>query len=176
VRSVSLQVPPVAQRIETDYRVRLGDELDIFVWKDPELSRRSVVRPDGKIGVPLVGDVAAEGRTPSALQSEIQTELARFKTNPHVTVIVAAARKAQVTIQGAINRPGAYVLEGRTTVLQLIAQAGGLSVFVKPDEIGVYREENGAVRRYVFNYRTYLAGANLDQDILLEEGDIVIVP
>jgi protein involved in polysaccharide export with SLBB domain/beta-lactamase regulating signal transducer with metallopeptidase domain len=176
LRKVSLQDPPAAQRIETDYRVRLGDELDVVVWKDPELSRRSVVRPDGKIGIPLVGDVAAEGRTPSELQSEIQAELTQFKVNPRVTVIVATARTAQVTIQGAIGRTGAYPLEGRTTVLQLIAQAGGLLPFAKRDQIGVYRKENGTVRRYVFNYATYLTGANLDQDILLEEGDIVIIP
>jgi polysaccharide export outer membrane protein len=150
--------------------------LDIVVWKQPELTRRVVIRPDGRIGVPLVGDVPAEGLTPMEVQNVVQKELKTFVSEPRVTVIVATAKKPKVTIQGSIVHPGAYLLEGRLTVLQLIAQAGGLSEFSKRDQIAVFREEGGSIRRFVFNYGTFLAGANLDQNLVLKEDDIVIVP
>jgi protein involved in polysaccharide export with SLBB domain/beta-lactamase regulating signal transducer with metallopeptidase domain len=176
VRATPLAVPPAVALPRADYQLHPGDELDIVVWKQPELTRRVVVRPDGKIGVPLVGDVPVEGLTPVAVQSAVQNELRRFIEEPHVTIIVATARKPQVTIQGAIAHPGAYSFEGRLTVLQLIAQAGGLSEFAKRDQISVFREEGGVVRRLLFDYGAFLAGANLDQNIVLKEDDIVIVP
>jgi protein involved in polysaccharide export with SLBB domain len=173
---ITVENSPAVSTSRDDYRLRAGDELDVLVWKEPELRGRSLVRPDGKIGVPLVGDVPAEGLTPLEIQDAIQDQLRRFISEPHVTVIVATARKRQVTIQGAILRPGAYLLEGRLTVLQLIAQAGGLAEFAKRDQISVFREEGGAVQRYLFDYGAFLAGASLDQNIALKEDDIVIVP
>jgi polysaccharide export outer membrane protein len=134
------------------------------------------VRPDGKIGLPLVGDVQAEGLKPRQVQDNIQDRLSSFISNPQVTVIVATVRKPQVTIQGAIHRPGAYAIEGRLTVLQLLALAGGLSEFAKRGQIAVFREEGTGVRRYVFDYDAYLAGTNLDQNIALKEDDIIMVP
>jgi protein involved in polysaccharide export with SLBB domain/beta-lactamase regulating signal transducer with metallopeptidase domain len=175
-RSIPGAVPPASPAPRADYQVHAGDELDIVVWKQPELTRRIVVRPDGRIGVPLVGDVPAEGLTPTEVQKAVQEELKTFVSEPRVTVIVATAKKPQVTIQGLIVHPGAYLLEGRLTVLQLIAQAGGLSEFSKRDQITVFREEGGSVRRILFNYGTFLAGVNLDQNIVLKEDDIVIVP
>jgi protein involved in polysaccharide export with SLBB domain/beta-lactamase regulating signal transducer with metallopeptidase domain len=159
-----------------DYLVRTGDELEVFVWREPELRGRSLVRPDGKIGLPLVGDVQAEGLKPRQVQDNIQDRLSSFISNPQVTVIVATVRKPQVTIQGAIHRPGAYAIEGRLTVLQLLALAGGLSEFAKRGQIAVFREEGTGVRRYVFDYDAYLAGTNLDQNIALKEDDIIMVP
>jgi polysaccharide export outer membrane protein len=150
--------------------------LDIVVWKEPELTRRIVVRPDGRIGVPLIGDVSAEGLTPKKVQNAVEHELKTFLSEPRVTVIVATAKKPQVTIQGSVAHPGAYLLDNRLTVLQLIAQAGGLTEFSKRDQFAVFRQEGGVVRRLVFNYGTFLAGANLDQNIVLMEDDIVIVP
>jgi protein involved in polysaccharide export with SLBB domain/beta-lactamase regulating signal transducer with metallopeptidase domain len=175
-RSTTVEQPPVSPAPREDYRLHAGDELDVLVWREPELRGRSVVRPDGKIGVPLVGDVPAEGLTPVQIQNTIQDQLSQFISAPHVTVIVATARKPQVTIQGAIHRPGAYLLEGRLNLLQLIAQAGGLSEFARRDQISVFREEGGAVRRHLFDYGAFLAGTNLDQNITLVDGDIVMVP
>src|SRR6185503_8448741 len=114
-----------------------------------------------------------EGLTAMALQREIQAQLGLYLDSPRVTLMVAAARKPQVTIQGAVARPGAYVLEGRVTVLQLIAQAGGLLEFAKREQISVFREEGGKVQPYFFNYGAFLAGTNLDQNIVLKEDDIV---
>jgi protein involved in polysaccharide export with SLBB domain len=175
-RSIPGTVPPASPPPRADYQVHAGDELDIVVWKQPELTRRTVVRPDGRIGVPLVGDVPAEGLTPKEVQNAVQEELKTFVSEPHVTVIVATAKKPQVTIQGSIVHPGAYLLEARLTVLQLIAQAGGLSEYSKRDQIAIFRGEGGSVQRFLFNYGTFLAGVNLDQNIVLKEDDIVIVP
>jgi polysaccharide export outer membrane protein len=111
-----------------------------------------------------------------AVQRTVEDELRRVIDQPQVTVIVATVRNPQVTIQGAIVRPGAYSLEGRLTVLQLIAQAGGLSQFANGNRISVFREEAGTVRRLLFDYGTFIAGTNLDQNIVLKEDDIVIVP
>jgi polysaccharide export outer membrane protein len=181
----SAQVAPAANPVVTvtttveprpDYRLRPGDELDILVWKEPELTRRAVVRTDGKIGIPLVGDVPAEDYTPAALSRVIRDQLRTYLTDPVVSVIVVAARKSFVTIQGSVARPGQYPLDGRGTVLQLIAQAGGLSEFARPDRITIFREEAGAVRQHTFNYSAFIAGVNLDQNLELKEDDIVIVP
>jgi len=174
-RSVSVATPPAQQESRTDYELRPGDELEIVVWKESELTRRSIVRPDGKIGIPLIGDVVAEGLTPMRLQSEIQDGLSRFLAEPKVTILVSAPRKVKVAIQGAVAHPGDYSLEGRMTVLRLLAQAGGFSEFAKRDQVSIFREEAGAVRRYLFDYGAFLAG-NFDQNILLREDDIVIVP
>jgi len=179
--------PPAAPRVipapnpptpvsRPQYVIRPGDELEISVWREPEVSRRIIVRPDGNIGIPLLGDVPAEGLTPAGLKDEIQGELRRFLTDPQVTVIVGNVRKPQVTIQGSVVRPGAYVLEGRPTLLQLIAQAGGLTAFAKRERISVFREEGGRVQPYYFDYNRFLEGLDLDQNIVLKEDDIVIVP
>jgi len=119
--------------------------------------------------------VVAEGLTPMRLQSEIQDGLSRFLAEPKVTILVSAPRKVKVAIQGAVAHPGDYSLEGRMTVLRLLAQAGGFSEFAKRDQVSIFREEAGAVRRYLFDYGAFLAG-NFDQNILLREDDIVIVP
>jgi polysaccharide export outer membrane protein len=165
-------VPPVRDT----YRLRPGDELDIFVWKQPEISRRSVVRPDGNIGVPLVGDLPAEGLTPMDLQDAIRNRLKIYVETPSVTVIVTTPRNPRVFIQGSVAQAGAYPLDGRMTLLQLLASAGGLTPFAKSDQIYVFRNEEGTNRRYVFNYRSFLTGGDLTQNIVLQEGDIVIVP
>ena len=170
--------PPALEASPSDYLIHAGDELEIVVWKQPDLTRRILVRPDGRIGIPLIGDVEAEGLTPRDLQQAVQERLRKsvMVMDPLVTVIVAAARKPQVTIQGSIARPGVYVLEQRLTVLDLVAQAGGLLPFAKREQISVFREQGGRVQPYFFNYTRYVAGLELDRNIVLKEGDIVIVP
>ena len=175
-RNTSPENSPASSASQGEYRVHAGDELDLFVWGEPLLGRRVLVRPDGKIGIPLVGDVPAAGLKPEEIRNSIRDELRPFISEPNVAVIVATVRKPQVTIQGAIARPGAYGLEGRATVVQLIALAGGLSEWAKRDQIAIFREEGGAVRRYLFDYSAFFAGTNLDQNIVLKEDDIVMVP
>jgi len=182
-RTIPAQSPPirvtVSTRIETfqdDYVIGPEDELEIVVWKQPELTRRVLVRPDGKIGIPLLKDVQAAGLTPMQLSGFISSDLKPFLPEPQVVVIVAAAKNPQVTIQGAVARPGRYFLSRPTTVMELIAESGGLTVFAKRDQIAVIRQEGSASTRYLFDYTTFLTGSNLEQNVVLKGGDIIVVP
>ncbi len=166
---------PELQATRGQYIIGPEDELEISVWRDPELTRRVVVRPDGKIGFPLLGDVTAAGLTPMTLKSDIATSLSQYLTDPVVTVIVAQPRKREVSIQGAIASPGVYPLTARMTLVQLLAQAGGLTAFAKRDQIAVFRDVGGAVDKLNFNYTAYQAGS-VDQNVILQDGDIIIVP
>jgi polysaccharide export outer membrane protein len=168
--------PPAEAPEQGGYIIGLQDELEIYAWRDQELTRSVVVRPDGKIGVPLLGDVQAAGLTPLELESEIRRRLTRFLSQPQVTVIVAVATRPKVTIQGAVAAPGLYTLNGHVTVLELIAHAGGLTEFARRDEIAVFRNIEGATETYRFNYSTFVAGRDLTQNLTLSGGDIVIVP
>jgi len=159
-----------------DYILGPEDELGIFVWRQPELSKRVVIRPDGKIGMPLIGDVSAAGLTPMQLSANINNELKRWVSEPQATVIVEAVRYPKVTIQGAIANPGAYLLSGQLSVAQLIARAGGLTEFAKRYQIAIIRQEATGARRYLFNYATFQTGADLDQNLILKAGDIIVVP
>jgi protein involved in polysaccharide export with SLBB domain/beta-lactamase regulating signal transducer with metallopeptidase domain len=167
---------PAVAASQGDYILGPEDELEIVVWRQPELTRRAVIRPDGKIGMPLLGDVPAAGLTPTQLNDYLQVELKRWVSEPRVTVIVTAVRSPQVTIQGAIANPGAYLLSGPLTVAQLIGRAGGLLEFAKRDQIAVIRQEATGATRYLFNYTAFYTGSDLKQDLVLKAGDIVVVP
>jgi len=167
---------PARQEVPKEYVIGPEDELEIVVWRQPELSRaRVVVRPDGRIGLPLLSDIPAAGLTPMALRDSIQSQLKNWVDDPHVTVLVQTPTKPQVTIQGAIAKPGQYSLASRTTVLALIGRAGGFGEFAQRNQIVVFREENGKVSRHLFNYATFVSGSDLEQNLILQDGDIVIV-
>jgi polysaccharide export outer membrane protein len=159
-----------------DYTIGVGDVLNIVFWRNMELSGEVVVRPDGKITVPLVKDVNAVGLTPAQLQSELETVAKRFIQEPDVTVSVRAINSRKVYITGNVVRPAAYPLHGPTTVLQFIAQAGGVLEFAKADDIVIMRTENGQATSFKFNYSEVKRAKNLAQNIELKPGDTVIVP
>lgn len=159
-----------------DYTIGVGDVLNIVFWREMELSGEVVVRPDGKITVPLVKDINALGLTPAQLQTELETAARRFIQEPNVTVSVRTINSRNVFITGNIVRPAAYPLTGPTTVLQFIAQAGGVLEFAKADEIVIMRKENGKDMTFKFNYNDVKKGKNLSQNIELKPGDTVIVP
>jgi polysaccharide export outer membrane protein len=159
-----------------DYVIGAEDVLNIVIWREKDLSAEVMVRPDGKVSLPLVNDVQAAGLTPEQFRQQLTAATAKFVAEPAVTVIVRAINSRKVYIMGEVRTPGPYPLPGPTTVLQLIAQAGGLSEFADAKDIGVVRMENGRAIRLKFNYNDVARGRKIEQNVLLKPGDTVIVP
>lgn len=157
-----------------DYRVGFGDKLRIEVYKDQQLSQSLQVRPDGKITLPLVGDIEANGTTPLELRDVITDRLKEFVTNPVVTVIVVEATAATAYVVGEVNHPGAVTLQGgQLTVLQALALAGGLKDFADSRNIRILRPSLVGVTALDFNYKDAIRGAT---PVYLRPGDTVVVP
>ena len=151
------------------------DILDIQVWKNPELSRTVPVRPDGKVSLPLVNDIQAAGLTPTDLRDQLTTRLSEYLPSPEVAVIVREVHSVKVAVVGAVKIPGRYEIKSPTTVLELLAQAQGLTEFASRDRIVVLRQNGGATTRIPFNYRK--AGEGSDSDnFFVRPGDIIVVP
>lgn len=158
------------------YVIGSGDHLAVTFWKEPELSAEVIVRPDGKITIPLIKEVAVTGLTPEQLATQLETLAARFVQQPNATVIVREIHSRQVFITGYVARPGAYPLTTPLTVLQFIAQAGGLLEFANAEEIRIMRTEGPKSKAFLFNYKDITRGRNVAQNIELQPGDTVIVP
>jgi polysaccharide biosynthesis/export protein len=165
----AITVPP-------EYVVGESDVLHVNVWKEPEVTQTVIVRTDGNISLPLINDVRVAGLTPLQIQNMIADKLKAFLTNPQVTVTVADIRSKRAFIMGEVARPGGYALNAETNVLQLIAQAGGLTPFAKRDSITVLRFENGKEVRLAFKYSQVVHGKKVEQNIALRPGDTVVVP
>lgn len=158
------------------YRIGIDDELQISVWREPELSGPVVVRPDGMITLPLVDDLNVVGQTTKQLQALLTEKLKPFVNEPQVTVIVRSIRSRKVYLMGQVPRPGAYPISDRTTVMQLLAQAGGLNPFAKTSSIYVLRHQNGREIRIPFNYKHALKGVPEREEVILTPGDMIVVP
>ena len=174
---LSAQTPARAGEIvDGDYVIGPGDVLQIFVWKEPELTRDVTVRVDGKITVPLLGDLPAAGRTPQLLGTELGKALGRFLSSPQVTLGVAQANSSRFYVMGQVNTPGVFPLAGRVTVLQGLALAGGLREFAKADSIQIVRQSQGLQSFVPINYKKLEDGRDITQNVLLRPGDTVLVP
>ena len=159
------------------YVIGENDVLDIDVWKEKEISRTIPVRPDGKISLPLIGEIQASGLTPLQLQTNVTQQLKAYIDNPEVTVIVADPRSHQFNIVGQVTRPGTYPLSESMTVLDAIAQAGGFRDFAKETKIYVLRPVPGGIRvRIPFNYKKVIRGSDPQANIALRPGDTIVVP
>ena len=164
--------PPAAE-----YLIGPDDLLAVNVWREPEISRNVLVRPDGKISLPLIGDLRASGRTPAQLQDEIKDQLQNYLSHPEVTVIVQEARSQKFNILGEVEHPGSYPLSRSMTVLDAIAVAGGLRDFAKGRKIYVLRtKSDGSRTRLPFNYKDVIKGHSLSQNVELQPRDTVVVP
>jgi polysaccharide biosynthesis/export protein len=160
-----------------DYIIGIEDVLAINVWKEPELTIKDVVvRPDGKISLPLIGDLKADGLSVKQLQGTIAEKLKEFITAPVVTVTVTKIMSRTVSIVGQVVKSGVYPLGSTMTVLELLARAGGLAEDAKPKNIKIFRNEDGKTITFHFNYNDMIAGKNLKQNIPLKNGDEVVVP
>ncbi|BCS89123.1 polysaccharide biosynthesis/export family protein [Pseudodesulfovibrio sediminis] len=154
-----------------------GDVLEISVWDDERLTRPTVVvRPDGKISFPLVGELQAAGKTVEELRKDFASRMEKYIPDASVTIMLQQLGSAQVYIVGKVNRPGVYLMSGRVTVLQALALAGGITPFAESDEILVVRVDNGKQTYLPFDYVKAVAGDGLDQNITLEPGDTLLIP
>ena len=160
---------------QPEYRIGSGDKLQISVYKEADLTQSLQVRPDGRITMPLVGDLAAAGQTPMQLQRRLAESLREYVSNPVVTVMVVEVAERVVYVMGEVNTPGAVPLKGSMTVLQALAVAGGFKDFANKGGIKVLRKMGGdRVETIPFNYKDSLRGDA--QPFYLAEGDTVVVP
>jgi polysaccharide biosynthesis/export protein len=168
---------PRVAHSDSSYVIGANDVLSINVWKEPDITRSVPVRSDGKISLPLVGELQASGQTPRQLEHEITKRLQNYISEPEVTVIVTDSKSQKVNILGMVARPGAYLLNSSTTILDAIAMAGGFKDFAKQKAIYVLRQgPDGAEQRIPFNYKDVIKGKNPDQNIRLQVGDTVVIP
>ena len=159
------------------YIIGVDDVLAINVWKEPEVSKTVPVRSDGKISLPLAGEVQASGQTPRQLELDLSRRLASYISEPEVTVIVQEIKSQKFNILGQVEKPGAYPLSNNPTVLDAIAQAGGFRDFAKQKSIYVLRRNpDGTESRLPFNYKDMIKGKNADQNIKLQSNDTIVVP
>jgi polysaccharide export outer membrane protein len=160
--------------VSPDYRLGPGDKLRVEVYKDTQLSQSLQVRPDGKITLPLVGDLQASGLTPIELRDRIATALREYVTNPVVTVIVVETIAPLVYIMGEVNNPGSISMQGPISVLQALAIAGGFKDFANTKNIKVLRRTSRGQQTIAFNYRDALRAEG--PPMMLQPGDTVVVP
>ena len=159
---------------ETTYRIGVEDELQISVWREPELSSLVVVRPDGKITLPLINDIVVTGLTPDELQTLLGQKLKTYVNEPQVTVTVRSIRSRKVYIVGQAVRQGSFPLNGTKTVLELIAEAGGLNPFAKSSSIYVLRTIDGKKTKIPFDYKKAISGKT--ENVVLMPGDVLVIP
>ena len=160
--------------LASDYVIGPEDMLQITVWKNEALSRAATVRPDGKISLPLLNDVQAAGLTPTELKESLQKKFAEFIPTPEVYITVGGIRGFDVLVLGDGGKPGRYTLKKPTTVVELIAQTGGLTQFAYKSRIVILRQEGNVTRRIPYNYNLVIRGEV--PDMLLKPDDIVIIP
>ena len=168
--------PVASAAVPPDFVIGPEDVLSIVFWQETALSTEVVVRPDGKISVPLLKDVQAGGYTPEQLTDNLVKAAAKYIAQPNATVIVKQIHSRKVFIIGQVARPGSFPLTGDMTVLQLISLAGDVLEYARPKDVVVVRKEDGAERRFKFNYKEVVKGKKIEQNILLKPGDTVIVP
>src|SRR5690242_6544868 len=161
---------------DADYKIGPQDVLRIDVWKEPELSRATPVRPDGKISLPLINDLQAAGLTAMQLAGVINVELRKFITNPQVTVSVTEINSRRVYVTGEVTHAGAFPLLPSMTVLQVLSSAGGFTQFARIKNIYVLRIEDGKQVKHPFNYKDVVNGKKPEENVLLQSGDVIVVP
>jgi polysaccharide biosynthesis/export protein len=168
-------VAKVALPVSVDpYKYLIGaeDVLHVLVWREPDLTGDTVVRPDGKISLPLIGELQAAGLTPDQLGKDVTAALTKLINTPEVTVSLLAVNSKKYYIDGEVSKPGEYLLVTPTTILEALSQAGGFREFAKTSKIRVLRGTD----TLKFNYKEVSHGKKMEQNILLESGDHIIVP
>jgi polysaccharide export outer membrane protein len=174
---VSQSAPsPAAMSVEQGYHIGPGDVLDVSVWKDETLTRSCVVRPDGFISFPLIGDVPASNKTVFELKSEMEGKLKRFVPEVVLFIDVKQINSLIVYVIGKVNNPGRFIMVVDVDVLLALATAGGLNVFAKGRKIRIFRHGSNETTIFPFDYDEVVDGKHLEQNIHLRRGDVVVVP
>lgn len=158
------------------YIIQPNDTLEVFVWREPDLTRKVLVRPDGRISFPLVQDLQAAGATPEELKNKIEVKLKEYLTSPNVTVIVENIQSYKVFVVGKVQKPGSIFAEKPITVLQALSLAGGFQDYAKLADITVLRNTGGQNFVLPFDYRNVIRGKNQEENVVLRSGDVVVVP
>ena len=167
---------PTARQVEAGYRIGPEDVLAISVWKEPELQREEIVRPDGGISFPLAGSVQAAGRTVQEVEAEITRKIRRYIPDAVVTVSVKQISGYTIFVIGRVNNPGQFTLGRYVDVVQALTLAGGFTPFASEDDINILRRDGGKEIRIPFDYSDVKKGKRLEQNIILRSGDVVVVP
>ena len=165
----------IAQTDSPDYLIGPNDVLNIFVWREEDLTRDVTVMSDGKISFPLIGNVVAQGKTVAQLRDDITTKLKNYIDTPEVTVIVNASSRRIYTI-GNVTTPGPYPLAANMTVLQALSAAGGFSEWADTKNIVIIRRSKGKEVQFTFNYKEFIAEKNVAQNVILQPNDTIVVP
>lgn len=165
-----------AMAIDTFYAIGPGDTLEISVWRDDSLSREVIVPPDGVISFPLIGDIKVTGITVAELRKAVTKKLSDYVPDATVTVILKAFNSLRAYVIGKVKNPGMYPITLDTNVMQILAMAGGLNPYASEDNIHILRKEKGGTIKFPFSYGDVLKGRNLEQNITLQRGDVVVVP
>jgi polysaccharide export outer membrane protein len=165
-----------AGEASADYIIGPEDVLGVSVWREPELTAKVAVRPDGKIDLPLVNDIKASGLTTNQLREVITESIKRYVPDPTVSVLLLELHSQTVSIVGSVPKPGIYNIGGPMTVMELVARAGGFQEFAKVKDVQIVRQVGARAYRYFFNYKEYTEGRNFQQNIALQNGDVVVVP
>jgi polysaccharide export outer membrane protein len=172
--------PPVAMAEPEDYRIGVGDTISVHVWRNPELTRSIVVRPDGNISMPLMGDVDAEGMRPEELADEITVGLSELIRNPEVTVVVdspvSAEYRNRVRITGQVGQPISVPYRQGMTVLDLVLEAGGLTPFAAGDRAVMHRQTGEEYKSFDLDVEAILEDGNMRTNYTVQPGDVVSVP
>ena len=166
----------VVSQVDPGYRLGAEDVLLVSVWKDEQLTREVVVRPDGMFSFPLVGDIQAEDRTVEAIRDDLVKRLTKYIPNANVSVAVTKIVSYKVYVVGRVNKPGEYLVGHYTDVLQALSLAGGLTPFAAENDIKVMRRVKGTQQSIPFRYGDLRKGKDLEQNIILQRGDVVMVP
>jgi polysaccharide export outer membrane protein len=169
-----LCLPAMGQGIS--YSIGPGDVVEISVWRDESLSRTIVVPPDGVISFPLIGDIKAEYLTVDNLRKKVSKLLAAYVPDATVTVILKEINSLKAYVIGKVNKPGQYSISLDTTVMQVLSNAGGLTPYASENMIHILRRKKNITIKIPFNYSQVLKGNNLEQNIVLQRGDVVVVP
>jgi polysaccharide export outer membrane protein len=176
--SLGLTAPASAQQAPYEpYYVQAGDTLEVSVWKEEDLQKQVLVRPDGRISFPLIGDIDVAGRTIDELRQEITDRLVKFIPDLTVTVTIQSINGNRIYVIGKVNSPGSFVVNPRVDVMQALSLAGGTTAFAALDDIIILRRESdGSQRAISFQYKDVARGRSLDQNVILHSGDFVVVP
>ena len=164
-----------ANAVPADYVIGVEDALSVVFWREKDMSADVIVRPDGKISLPMLNDVTAAGLTPEALATVVANAGAKFVRDAAATVIVREIRSRKIYIIGEVSRPGTFQLGSEMTVLQALGEAGGFVEGAKKSDVAIVRNEGGKQQRFKFNYNDVVKGKNPQQNIRLLPGDTIIV-
>lgn len=170
------QPEDIQERVQSGYGLQPGDIISVSVWQDPALNQLVMVRPDGGISFPLAGDLKAEGHTVSELTAALVQRLSVYIPDAVVTVSLQEIPGNRIYILGRVNKPGDFVIARDVTIMQALAMAGGLTPFANESQIKVLRYQNGQQLTLPFNYKQVERGHHLAQDVLLQAGDVIVVP